>query len=79
MRATSEIQADLTAAYASRRTALQAQEYGIDSGQGRQNVKRANLQEINKTIRDLESELTASTDSESGGTGIFSGDFSRFC
>lgn len=78
-RPSSEIQEDLTAAYASRRTALQAQEYGIDSGQGRQNVKRANLQEINKTIRDLESELSTALDSESGGSGIIAANFQRYC
>lgn len=78
MRSSEEIQADLTAAYSARRLALQAQEYGIDSGQGRQNVKRANLSDINKTIRDLEAELSAANDASDGGTGIFSGDFSRY-
>jgi hypothetical protein len=62
MRNPTEIQADLDAAYASRRKALDVEEYTIDSGQGRQTVRRS-LVNIERTIRVLESELNESTNS----------------
>lgn len=52
-----EIQADLTAAYAARRAALQAQTYSVDSGQGRSSVSRAELRQIQNLVKDLEAEL----------------------
>ena len=36
-------------------------EYSMDTGQGRQSVKRLTLSEINATIRQLEGELNDST------------------
>ena len=65
-RTVAEIQLDLDAAYAARRSALQAQSYTLDTGQGRQQVERANLTEIKKQIRELEAELEAATDPEGG-------------
>jgi len=61
-----KIQADLDAAYASRLTAMQAQSYSLDTGQGRQVVQRANLSDINDTIRNLETELEDATDQGAG-------------
>jgi len=74
MRSVIEIQADLEAAYASRRIALSAQSYSLDTGQGKQQVQRANLDEINKTIRLLELELETESDINGG---IFSAQYAR--
>lgn len=60
-RAVDEIQADLTAAYAARRAALQAQSYSVDSGQGRSSVNRAELEKIQKVVKALEFELEEAT------------------
>lgn len=60
-RSVADIQADLDAAYASRRTALQAQSYSLDTGQGKQLVNRADLSSIQDTIRQLECELEDAT------------------
>lgn len=68
-----EIQADLDAAYAARRAALQAEEYSIDTGQGRQSAKR-NLANIEKTIQILKREYE---DALSDGYAIVSIDFQR--
>lgn len=65
-RTTAEIQLDLDAAYAARRSALQAQSYSLDTGQGRQQVERANLTEIKKQIRELEAEMAEAIDPEGG-------------
>lgn len=65
MRSVTDIQADLVAAYAARRAALTAEEYAIDTGQGRQSVKR-NLEAINKTILTLEQELVDAEDPAGG-------------
>ena len=78
MRTTTAIQADIDAAYAARLVALQAQSYGLDTGQGKQQVERANLAEINKTIRALEAELETATNAADGLTGILAGNFSRY-
>jgi len=72
-RSVTDIQADLTAAYADRRTAMSAQSYTLDDGQGKQTVQRANLTEINKTIRILEAEL----DEAANGGNILAGNFDR--
>lgn len=56
MRTAADIQIDLDAAYSARRTAMQAQSYSLDTGQGKQQVQRADLGAINETIRQLESE-----------------------
>jgi hypothetical protein len=72
-RSVTEIQADLTEAYAARRTAMSAQSYTFDDGQGKQTVQRANLTEINKTIRLLEAELEEASE----GGGILVGNFNR--
>lgn len=78
MRSSVEIQEDLDAAYISRRTALQAQSYSLNSGQGSQAVTRASLSQINETIKDLQAELEAAINSESGYNGIVSGSFKRY-
>lgn len=70
-----EIQADLTAAYESRRTALQAQNYSLDTGQGKQSVTRASLSEINKTIRELQAELE---EAQNAWGGLMTGSFERY-
>jgi hypothetical protein len=77
MRTSAEIQADLDAAYAARRTALFAQSYSLDTGQGRQQVQRANLSDINKLIRDLENELETAQSDAAGNSGILAGNFVR--
>lgn len=74
MRSATEIQQDLDAAYAARRTAMTAQGYSLDTGQGKQQVQRANLADINATIRDLEAELAQVT---ADGGGILAGNFRR--
>jgi len=66
-RSVTEIQADLTAAYAARRAAFQAQSYSMDSGQGRQSVTRADLKAISLEISILEQELE---DADTGSTGM---------
>jgi hypothetical protein len=78
MRTTTEIQQDLKSAYQARLTALSAQSYSLDTGQGKQMVQRANLSEINKTIRLLEAELESATASESGDNGVTAGNFVRY-
>lgn len=60
-RSVADIQSDLDAAYASRRTAMQAQSYSLDTGQGKQLVNRADLSSIQDTIRQLEGELEDAT------------------
>jgi hypothetical protein len=57
---------------------MTAQSYSVDSGQGRQQVQRADLQSINKTIQYLESELEGAQEFESGGNGITAGSFERY-
>lgn len=59
-RSVTDISLDLAAAYAARRKALEAEEYSIDSGQGRQSVRRS-LVNIERTIRVLEAELNDAT------------------
>lgn len=63
MRSIEEIKADLAAAYEARRNALLAQSYSLDTGQSRQSVTRARLDEINRTIAALEAELEEAADS----------------
>ena len=55
-RSVTDISLDLAAAYAARRKALEAEEYSIDSGQGRRS-----LVNIERTIRVLEAELNDAT------------------
>lgn len=63
-RSITDIQADLTAAYAARRAALtDPEEFSLDTGQGRMSGKRS-LPNIEQTIRNLEAELASA---ESGG------------
>lgn len=78
MRASTEIQADLDAAIAGRRAAMQAQGYSLDTGQGKQSVNRASLAEFNKTIRELQAELSEAQAYESGDCGIVAGSFARY-
>ena len=78
MRSSTAIQADLDEAYAARRTALSAQSYALDTGQGKQQVQRADLTAINKTIRALEIELEAAAAEEAGESGILAGNFRRY-
>lgn len=72
MRAIADIEADLVAARAARATALSAQSYSLDTGQGKQQVQRANLSEINRTIALLEQELE-----DASSPGILSGCYDR--
>ena len=54
------VQADLTAFYSLRSQAAAnggIAEYSMDTGQGRQSVRRITLPDINATIRQLEAEL----------------------
>lgn len=74
-RTVAAIQADLTAAYASRLKALEATSYSLDSGQGRQTVTR-NLDQINKTIRLLEDEL-AEVEADASGDSVISMTYRR--
>lgn len=60
-RSVTDIQADLDAAYAARRAALQAQSYSVDSGQGRSSVTRAELKSIQTLVKSLEAELDEAT------------------
>lgn len=69
-RTTTEIETDLAAARAARIKTLTAQSYNLDTGQSRQMVMRANLTEINKTIRQLEVELERAEARERGDSGI---------
>lgn len=78
MRTIAEIQADLDAAVAGRRAAMQAQGYSLDTGQGKQMVNRASLSEFNKTIRELQAELSEAQAYESGDSGIVAGSFVRY-
>lgn len=78
MRSSTEIQEDLTAALNARRKAFEAQSYSQDSGQGKQTVTRANLTELNKTIRELQTELADAKAEESGSSGIVSINFQRY-
>ena len=78
MRSSSDIMADITAAYEARRLAMTGQMISLDTGQGKQTVQRGSLSEINKTIRMLETELETAQDQESGGNGIVSGSFKRY-
>ena len=63
MRTPADIQLDLDAFFALRRTAAISgiAEYSMDTGQGRQTVRRLTLGEINQTIRMLESEALDAT------------------
>lgn len=70
-RSATDIQADLDAAYAARRAALTAQSYSMDTGQGRQQATRANLDQIQILIADLEGELAEATGSEPLITGTY--------
>ncbi len=55
MRDASEIQADLDAAYASRRSILTSQSYSV----GSRSLSRAQLSEVNSLITELNRELNA--------------------
>lgn len=78
MRSSIDIKADLDAALTARRTALQAQSYSLDTGQGKQTVQRADLTSINKTIRDLQTELDQAQAVEAGDSGVTAGSFQRY-
>ena len=77
LRSTTDIQTDLDAVRAARIKAITAQSYTLDSGQTRQGVVRANLTEINKTIRQLESELSRAEAADRGDSGIVALNFRR--
>ena len=57
MRDPAEIQNDLDAARVALRSAMTAQSYSLDTGQGKQSVTRANIPDLQSLIRDLENEL----------------------
>lgn len=72
-----EIQADLNAAYAARRKALEAESYSQNSGQGSLSVSRS-LANINKTIGYLKEELEEAQEEAGINTGgIFNPVFVR--
>lgn len=73
-RSVAEIQVDLDAAYTARRMALTGQEYSLDTGQGRQSVKRANLKDISEMISGLQAELE---DAQAESVGLITGSFQR--
>lgn len=75
-RSVTDIQIDLDAAYAARREAMKPG-YSLDTGQGRQSVTPANLAEINRTIKFLESELASASDESNGFTGFDTVGFQR--
>jgi hypothetical protein len=74
MRDQSDIQSDLDAARAALRSAMTAQSYSLDSGQGKQSVTRANVGDLQAVIRDLENELEDST----GAGGNFTATLERY-
>jgi hypothetical protein len=78
MRESADIQIDLDAAYEARRTAMQAQSYSLDTGQGKQSVNRASLNQLNDTIKYLQDELEEAIENESGYGGLIAGTFRRF-
>lgn len=59
-RSVAEIQADLDAAYAARRAALNGS-YSLDTGQGKQSVTRPPLKDLQTAIDNLQDELDAAT------------------
>lgn len=77
LRSTTDIQTDLDAALIARMKAITGQSYSLDTGQTRQTVTRANLTEINKTIRQLESELSRSEAADRGDSGLVNLTFRR--
>ncbi len=78
-RSATEIQVDLDAAYTARRNAYAAQSYSMDSGQGRQQVTRVDLNALEKSIKNLEAELRDAGSAADGFTGIDHVDFQRNC
>lgn len=78
MRTSTEIQIDLDAAVAARRVAMTAQSYSMDSGQGKQQVQRASLKDLNELVKDLTAELEQAQASESGDAGLVAGEFVRY-
>jgi len=78
VRTSAAIQTDLDAAVEARRVAMTAQSYSTNTGQGSQGVTRANLKDLNDTIKYLTQELEEALDAESGNYGIYSGNFRRY-
>ena len=70
----SEIQADLDAARIALRSAMTAQSYSLDTGQGKQQVQRASISDLRDLINDLENEL----ESSSGNGGNFNSTMERY-
>lgn len=78
MRTSEEIKDELAFAIASRKAALQAQSYSLDTGQGKQSVQRADLDKISKTIKILQDELEEALNEENGVSGLSFGTFERY-
>jgi len=76
-RSSADIKIDLDAAVDARRKAMSGQEYSIDTGQGRQSVRRADLNQLNATVNMLQAEYESALDDEQNGGGIMSVSFSR--
>lgn len=76
-RTVSAIQADLTAAYATRLAVLKAQQMSLNTGQSTQTVTRANLTEVNRLIDSLKAELEEAEQLARGDSGIVSLAFRR--
>lgn len=77
-RTSTEIKTELDAARTARTTALSAQTYSLDTGQGKQSVTRADLTQINKTITILRQEYDEAVADESGESGIIAATFARY-
>jgi hypothetical protein len=76
-RSSADIKIDLDDAVDARRKAMLGQEYSIDTGQGRQSVRRADLNQLNATVNMLQAEYDAALDDEQNGGGIISLSYER--
>ena len=76
-RSATVIQAEIDETSAAISAALQAQAYSLDTGQGRQQVTRVNLNELRKHRELLIAELDGATDSAAGYTGFDTVGFQR--
>ena len=78
-RTITDVQADLDAAYAARRSAFLAQSYSLDTGQGKQSVTRVDMKSLSREISILEAELSDWNSDAEGSTGLDRIVFDRSC
>lgn len=78
-RTITDVQADLDAAYAARRSAFLAQSYSLDTGQGKQSVTRVDMKALSREISILEAELSDWNSDAEGSTGLDRIVFDRSC